>query len=169
MQDASNLTPKEIKRLHKRFRNLDKDQSGELEPSEFFDLPELAQNPLVQRVISVFDRNHDGKVSFVEFVQGLSLLSSHGKSEEKLRFAFSIYDVNGDGFISNGDLFSVMKMMVGSNLSEVQLQQLVDRTILYADADGDGKLCFEEFVKVVEGTDLADKLTINISQASALS
>ena len=40
-----------------------------------------------------------------------------------------------DGYISNGDLFQVMKMMVGDNLGDSQLQQLVDRQIVIADKD----------------------------------
>eukprot|EP00116_Pleurobrachia_bachei_P017426 sb/3477688/ len=39
----------------------------------------------------------------------------------------------------------VLKMMVGTNLKDVQLQQIVDKTILIADRDGDGKISFEEF------------------------
>ncbi len=39
-------------------------------------------------------------------------------------------------------------MMVGSNLNDVQLQQIVDKTILEADVDKDGKISFDEFVKV---------------------
>ena len=42
----------------------------------------------------------------------------------------------------------MLKMMVGNNLNEVQLQQLVDRTIIKADEDFDGKISFEEFCKV---------------------
>ena len=38
--------------------------------------------------------------------------------------AFKIYDIDGDGFISNGELFQVLKLMVGSNLKESQLQQV---------------------------------------------
>jgi len=30
--------------------------------------------------------------------------------------AFKVYDVDRDGFISNGELFLVLKMMVGNNL-----------------------------------------------------
>ena len=41
-----------------------------------------------------------------------------------------------------------MKMMVGNNLNDVQLQQLVDRTIIKADEDLDGKISFDEFCKV---------------------
>ena len=109
---------------------------------------ELAQNPLVRRVIAVLDKNKDGNISFLEFVQGLNSLSAGASQEEKLRFAFQIYDINGDGYISNGELFTVLKMMVGNNLNDVQLQQLVDRTIIKADEDYDGKISFEEFCKV---------------------
>lgn len=102
----------------------------------------------MKRVIAVLDKNKDGNISFLEFVQGLNSLSAGASQEEKLRFAFAIYDINGDGFISNGELFMVLKMMVGNNLNDVQLQQLVDRTIIKADTDFDGKISFEEFCTV---------------------
>ena len=41
--------------------------------------------------------------------------------------------MDNDGYISNGELFQVLKMMVGSNLKDTQLQQIVDKTILFAD------------------------------------
>lgn len=78
----------------------------------------------------------------------MNSLSAGASHEEKLRFAFQIYDINQDGYISNGELFTVLKMMVGNNLNDVQLQQLVDRTIIKADEDFDGKISFEEFCKV---------------------
>lgn len=48
-------------------------------------------------------------------------------------FFSRIYDIDNDGYISNGELFQVLKMMVGSNLKDAQLQQIVDKTILIAD------------------------------------
>ena len=150
-----------MQKLYKNFSKLDKDQSGTLEPEEFFDIPELANNPLVKRVIAVLDKNKDGSISFLEFVQGLNSLSASSTQEEKLRFAFQIYDINNDGYISNGELFMVLKMMVGNNLNDVQLQQLVDRTIIKADKDFDGKISFSEFTEMVKDLDVIDKLTIN--------
>jgi len=38
--------------------------------------------------------------------------------------------------------------MVGANLKDAQLQQIVDKTIINADTDGDGKISFEEFCMV---------------------
>ncbi len=65
-----------------------------------------------------------------------------------------------DGYVSNGELFLVLKMMVGTNLKDLQLQQIVDKTIMEADQDGDGKISFEEFLAVVEDTDIAQSMTV---------
>lgn len=101
-------------------------------------------------------------MDFQEFVYGLSAFSSKGNKEQKLRFAFQVYDIDRDGFISNGELFIVLKMMVGSNLKDQQLQQIVDKTIMEADLDGDGKISFEEFSKVVETTDVSMSMTLGM-------
>ena len=50
--------------------------------------------------------------------------------------------------------------MVGNNLKDVQLQQIVDKTVMEADKDRDGKLSFEEFCDFVENTDVAKQLTL---------
>jgi len=43
-----NFTEVEIKKLHKKFMAIDKDGNGTIEPNEIYDIPELAQNPLVK-------------------------------------------------------------------------------------------------------------------------
>ena len=75
-------------------------------------------------MIAIFDEDGGGDVDFQEFVSGLSAFSSKGNKEEKLKFAFKVYDIDRDGYISNGELFIVLKMMVGSNLKDMQLQQV---------------------------------------------
>ncbi|TNN80953.1 Calcineurin subunit B type 1 [Liparis tanakae] len=105
-------------------------------------LPELQQNPLVQRVIDIFDTDGNGEVDF--------------------KVAFRIYDMDKDGFISNGELFQVLKMMVGSNLKDTQLQQIVDKTIINADRDGDGRISFQEFCLVVGGLDIHKKMVVDV-------
>lgn len=93
--------------MGKRFRKLDLDNSGALSVDEFMSLPELQQNPLVQRVIDIFDADGNGEVDFKEFIQGVSQFSVKGDKLSKLRFAFRIYDMDNDGYISNGELFQV--------------------------------------------------------------
>ncbi|KAK3530619.1 hypothetical protein QTP86_029307, partial [Hemibagrus guttatus] len=156
------LDADEIKRLGKRFKKLDLDNSGSLSVEEFMSLPELQQNPLVQRVIDIFDTDGNGEVDFKEFIEGVSQFSVKGDKEQKLRFAFRIYDMDKDGYISNGELFQVLKMMVGNNLKDTQLQQIVDKTIINADKDGDGRISFEEFCAVVGGLDIHKKMVVDV-------
>lgn len=139
---------------------LDKDHSGTIDKDEFLAIPGIASNPLAHRVIDIFDEDGGGDVDFKEFLYGLSAFSEKGQKDEKLRFAFKVYDIDRDGFISNGELFLVLKMMVGSNLKDQQLQQIVDKTIVGADKDGDGKISFEEFKAMVENTDIVKQMTL---------
>ncbi|KXH24884.1 calcineurin subunit B [Colletotrichum salicis] len=166
---GSNFDREEVDRLRKRFMKLDKacilygllDNSGTIERDEFLSLPQISSNPLATRMIAIFDEDGGGDVDFQEFVSGLSAFSSKGNKEQKLRFAFKVYDIDRDGYISNGELFIVLKMMVGSNLKDQQLQQIVDKTIMEADLDKDGKISFEEFTKMVENTDVSMSMTLD--------
>ncbi|GMT09972.1 hypothetical protein PFISCL1PPCAC_1269, partial [Pristionchus fissidentatus] len=160
MEMCSNFDAYELRRLARRFKKLDIDGSGSLSVEEFMSLPELQQNPLVQRVIDIFDEDGNGEVDFREFIQGISQFSVKGDKNTKLKFAFRIYDMDRDGFISNGELFQVLKMMVGSNLKDTQLQQIVDKTILFHDRDNDGKISFAEFCDVVEHTEVHKKMVL---------
>ncbi|RYC55129.1 hypothetical protein CHU98_g11083 [Xylaria longipes] len=158
---GTNFDREEVERLKKRFMKLDKDQNGTIERDEFLSLPQISSNPLATRLIAIFDEDGGGSVDFQEFVSGLSAFSSKGNKEQKLQFAFKVYDIDRDGYISNGELFIVLKMMVGSNLKDQQLQQIVDKTIMEADLDKDGKISFEEFTRMVENTDVSMSMTLD--------
>merc|ERR1711877_51128 len=97
---GSNFDRDEVDRLRKRFMKLDKDNSGTIERDEFLSLPQVSSNPLATRMIAIFDEDGGGDVDFQEFVSGLSAFSSKGNKEEKLRFAFKVYDIDRDGKIS---------------------------------------------------------------------
>jgi len=159
---CTTFDPEEIRRLGKRFRKLDLDGSGALSVEEFMTLPELQQNPLVQRVIDIFDQDGNGEIDFKEFIEGISQFSVKGDKDSKLRFAFKVYDIDKDGYISNGELFQVLKMMVGNNLKDTQLQQIVDKTILFHDRDGDGRISFEEFCAIVGNLDIHKKMVVDV-------
>lgn len=178
----------EMTRLEKRFHKLDLDRSGSISVKEFLSVPELKENPLLQRVVDVFDSDLSGEVdfkglslfgqksqflevlkwccccllAFLEFVCGLAQFAAvRDNNDAKLEFIFRIYDMDRDGFISNGELFQVLKMMVGKNLTDSQLQQIVDKTILYLDKDDDGRISFDEFrLLVTNGNKLSNVTSI---------
>ncbi|BFZ55993.1 Calcineurin subunit B [Savitreella phatthalungensis] len=155
LSNSTHLSPEEIERVRRRFLKLDQNGNGTINRNEFLALPQVASNPLANRLFAVIDQDAGGDVDFREFIEALSTFSTKGGNDEKLRFAFKIYDIDRDGYISNGELFLVLKMMVGNNLRDVQLQQIVDKTIMEGDRDGDGRISYDEFKAVVGSADMS--------------
>lgn len=162
LMERTNFDREEIDRLRKRFMKLDKDGSGAIDRNEFLSIPGISSNPLASRLMDVFDEDGSGTIDFQEFISGLSAFSGKSSKVDKLRFAFKIFDMDRDGYISNGELFLVMKIMVGKNLQDEELQQIVDKSMVEADENCDGKLDFEEFKNMVDSKSVANSLTLNI-------
>jgi serine/threonine-protein phosphatase 2B regulatory subunit len=160
--NSTHFSHEEIERIRRRFLKLDQNRSGGIDRQEFLSIPQIASNPLAHRLFAVVDKDGGGEVDFQEFIEALSTFSSKGDKESKLKFAFQIYDIDRDGYISNGELFLVLKMMVGNNLRDGQLQQIVDKTLMEADKDRDGKISFEEFRDMVGSPDMSGMTLLEI-------
>lgn len=164
------FSKEELDRLRKRFQKIDKDNSGCIEKEEFMSIPGVKDNPLAMRIMDVLDLDRNGLLTFDEFINGLSIFISGGKTKrqgstknEKLMFAFKIFDIDNDGFISNGELFLVLKMMIGENLSNENLQDLVDRAIMDVDVEDNQMISFEEFISAIKTTEVEKSLTLDFN------
>lgn len=77
-QNQSNLfpipvTPKQIERLYSRFTSLDRSDCGTLSREDFLRIPELAINPLCDRIVHSFiSDSTDDRVNFRQFMQVLA-------------------------------------------------------------------------------------------------
>ncbi|KAA0198831.1 hypothetical protein HAZT_HAZT007498 [Hyalella azteca] len=140
------VTAHEIRLLTRGFKALDRDGSKKLSVSELMSLPGLDNNPLLHRIVDVLDTDGDGEIDIAEFIAGIPKLSMKGDTNSQLQFLFRIYDMDNDGFISSGELFQVLRMM-DERWSDVQLQQMVDRTIVQHGTDG--RISFDQFKAVV--------------------
>jgi len=186
-EKSTGFNSAQVHRLYRRFQRLDRAGTGAISSEDFMSIPELAMNPLVERIIEIFDRNTpegDNLVGGVEihFDQFLKTLAvflpmnerhrAAGMTNEeyeqamdrhrrdKLRFVFQIYDVHDDGFVDQEELFQVLKMMVTDGISDEQLSFIVEQTIQEADGNGDGKISFDEFCQILQNTDVDNRMTI---------
>ncbi|KAK7081243.1 Ca2+-binding actin-bundling protein (actinin), alpha chain (EF-Hand protein superfamily) [Halocaridina rubra] len=169
IQTETGFLPSQIERLYSRFTSLDKGDNGSLSREDFLRIPELAINPLGDRIVhAFFKESEDDRVNFRQFVRVLAHFRPIKKSqdnklncrEEKLRFAFKMYDLDDDERISREELLAVLHMMVGENISDEQLNSIAERTILEADRDGDQMISYEEFCSALERTDVEQKMSI---------
>ncbi|KAG8560461.1 hypothetical protein GDO81_014991 [Engystomops pustulosus] len=163
----------QITRLYSRFTSLDKGENGTLSREDFQRIPELAINPLGDRIINAFFNEGEDQVNFRGFMRTLAHfrpIEDNEKSKDameplnsrsnKLLFAFRLYDLDKDDKISRDELLQVLRMMVGVNISDEQLGSIADRTIQEADQNGDCAISFSEFVKVLEKVDVEQKMSI---------
>ncbi|CDW59008.1 calcium binding protein p22 [Trichuris trichiura] len=158
IQKETGFSKKQIVRLYSRFTSLDKSSTGALGVEDFLRIPELAINPLRDMIVNAFFfESEDGeRVNFRHFVQVLARFRPIKKNKphplnrprDKLRFAFGMYDLNRDGFITKNELLSILNMMVGSHIHADQLDRIATRTIAESDMNGDGKISFDEFCHV---------------------
>jgi len=140
---------REIQKLYQRFVKLDRKKQGYITTAEFQLIPEFAMNPLCTRIIALFDKDRSDQFNFARFVETLAIFTDKASPAEKFELAFKVYDVDGDGKISEMDLFSVLKLLVGSNIDEDQLLAITKQTMKQADKDKDGVMNLKEFGEVL--------------------
>ncbi|XP_061453922.1 calcineurin B homologous protein 2-like [Rhineura floridana] len=160
-----------VERLYQRFQVLDKEEKGYLSKEDLEGIGELAVNPIGDQIINAFFQDGRETADFQTFARVLAHFrpaEGPGGSENvnsrlsKLKFAFQLYDQDKDGKISRAEILQVLRLMIGIQVTDEQLQCITDRTIQEADKDGDNAISFEEFAKSVEKLNIEQKMSLRI-------
>ncbi|XP_061050022.1 Kv channel-interacting protein 2 isoform X4 [Eubalaena glacialis] len=119
--------------------------------SQFF--PQGDSSTYATFLFNAFDTNHDGSVSFEDFVAGLSVIL-RGTTDDRLNWAFNLYDLNKDGCITKEEMLDIMKSiydMMGKYtypaLREEAPREHVESFFQKMDRNKDGVVTIEEFIE----------------------
>nr|XP_055107322.1 Kv channel-interacting protein 2 isoform X2 [Symphalangus syndactylus] len=119
--------------------------------SQFF--PQGDSSTYATFLFNAFDTNHDGSVSFEDFVAGLSVIL-RGTVDDRLNWAFNLYDLNKDGCITKEEMLDIMKSiydMMGKYtypaLREEAPREHVESFFQKMDRNKDGVVTIEEFIE----------------------
>ncbi|NXL88571.1 EFCB1 protein, partial [Alectura lathami] len=119
----------------------------------------MTDDVVMDRVFRTFDKSNDNCISVVEWVEGLSVFL-RGTLEERIKYCFEVYDLNGDGYISREEMFQMLKNSLLQQPSEEDpdegIKDLVDVALkkMASDYDHDGKLSFADFEEAVRNENL---------------
>lgn len=145
---ADKLKDEQIQEFREAFSLFDKDGDGTITTLELGTvMKSLGQNPCesdLQDMINEVDVDGNGTIDFTEFLDMMTKHMKETDNEQELREAFKVFDTDGSGKISSGELKKVMH-----NLGEKLTDEEIAEMIREADADGDGEVDYNEFVKMM--------------------
>ncbi|CAK7309657.1 Guanylyl cyclase-activating protein 1 [Vulpes lagopus] len=164
-KSVEELSSTECHQWYKKF--MTECPSGQLtlyEFRQFFGLKNLSPSTsqYVEQMFETFDFNKDGYIDFMEYVAALSLVLK-GKVEQKLRWYFKLYDVDGNGCIDRDELLTIIRAIRAINPcsdSTMSAEEFTNTVFSKIDVNGDGELSLEEFIEGVQKDQmLLDTLT----------
>jgi serine/threonine-protein phosphatase 2B regulatory subunit len=151
LSGETKFSESELRRLWIKFNALSNSQvaDGKIDLTEFQSALGLKSEGFAQRVFAAFDHDGSQEIDFPEFCRGLYAMSPRASLEDKAKFCFSVYDIDGNGEIDREELRSILMYSLSENsavkLSDDQLRRIIDRTYDKMDKNGDGGISFEEF------------------------
>ena len=170
------FTDNELKEWYQWYRGILLDMpNGRMDVEEFKKIynrmfPSGVDDKYAEHVFRSFDKNKDGQIDFREFVISISI-TSRGTLEQKLQWAFKVYDIDEDGYITRKEMLEIVKAIfkmsrhnsLSNSLSVSEdvatPEERVDDIIKQLDANMDGKLSEKEFIDGSKNNpDIASKL-----------
>lgn len=113
------LTPEFIKQVYQKFVELDVDERGFVCFEDFCFILRRAENDTMRKAFDVFDLDRIGELDLRQFIVGLSMYTT-SSVEEKLKFAFMMFDEEQKEQVSGSDVAELFKAIAPHLIEDVR-------------------------------------------------
>ena len=145
------ILQEQIKRQYNSFMEMCPE--GVLTKRKFIDLSRemygyQARN-LSEAIFNIFDEDNSSKIDFVEYMLAINA-SKMSSPEGKLNWIFNVFDRDVSGSIDGNEIEDMLKglfAMAGVDTDEDSVRRCKKEIAEACDADGDGEITKDEFVK----------------------
>jgi len=156
----TNFNHNDIEILREKFEKVSNTRiiDGKIHKVEFLsvlgqDITEDGHNaPLIyHRVFEKFDYKKNNTIDFQEFVCGLSNFAERAPLEQKIRFAFTLFDLGNDDMIHRDEVKQILEPSIrnsGLRLSDDQVDRIVAQTFVGADHNNGDALSYSQFFEM---------------------
>jgi len=137
----------------KFFDSFDREKKGFIMATQIGRILEQMQQDFdeksLRKLLKKFDADGSGKLEFDEFAAMVYTLANTVDKEtleKELKEAFRLFDKEGNGYIATATLRKLL-LDIDDKLTDSELDQAINEI----DADGSGKIEFEEFWELMAG------------------
>ncbi|CAF1495734.1 unnamed protein product [Rotaria magnacalcarata] len=152
---CTRFSKSEIRLLYRSFKeecpggNVSEERLGEIYSQLF---PQGNPIKYTHFLFSIFDRNHKGTFTFDDYILTLSVLC-RGTLDEKLRWIFRLYDINGEGLLTRENVtkiiasfYDLLGPAVQPRVEEREIHQHVDEIFERIDPMHTEQITLEDFI-----------------------
>lgn len=124
---------------------------NEMTKEQFFQLTGCKSEIFGNKLFDALDATNRGTINIGDMMEGFAKLHA-SSTEERIRYVFSIFDLDGDGVITRADLETAIRASVeesGSEVHEDEMNTLVRALLQLFDSDGKDDVQLEDFARVL--------------------
>ena len=147
--------------------------------ADVLDQHEFINHPLRETIGRALEIEPARQLDFFGYLEVMSVFNVLGSITPKTKFMFQMFHSTKQSktamtegelgeqiplSLGREDLVATLRKLTGGNLLDEDIETLADHVFKVSDLDGDGRISYAEFVRLVGKTDISSSVSLNVDR-----